>query len=75
MEELFEVTSCYFPVDFTPVSSTIFHSFQYWLSAGCILGLGILGTKHPGKHVIAAPMNLHRSKLGHGKVFDIREGF
>jgi hypothetical protein len=27
VEELFEVTSCYFPIDFTPVSNTFIHSF------------------------------------------------
>lgn len=47
MEELFEVTSCYFPIDFTPVSST-FHSFihsfvqlaQRISTQGPILGVG-----------------------------------
>lgn len=37
MEELFEVTSCYFPIDFTPVSST-FHSFIQILSVCCVPG-------------------------------------
>lgn len=37
VEELFEVTSCYFPVDFTPVSeSAICHSL-FFISFWCFL--------------------------------------